>query len=91
MHFMIRARAIVVYPGGFGSFDELFEILTLVQTKKINRLPIILIDQEFWEKAINFEFMVEQGCIDPQDRELIHFSETPEDAWKAISSWYELS
>lgn len=90
MHFMIRARAIVVYPGGFGSFDELFEILTLVQTKKINPLPVVLVDRKFWEKALNFQYLVEEGYVEEADLNLFQFAETAQDAWKVISDWYHL-
>ena len=90
MHFMIRARAIVVYPGGFGSFDELFEILTLIQTKKINPLPVVLVDRKFWEKALNFPFLVEEGYVDEADLNLFQFAETAQDVWKVISGWYHL-
>lgn len=90
MHFMIRARAIVAYPGGFGSFDELFECLTLIQTKKIQRLPVILVHKEFWETVIRFDLLVSQGLIDQADLDLINFVETPEEAWQIIVNWYEL-
>lgn len=90
MHFMMRARAIVAYPGGFGSFDELFECLTLIQTKKILRLPVILVNKEFWETIIRFDLLVSEGFIEPADLDLINFVETPEQAWQAIVDWYEL-
>ena len=76
MHFMLRARAIVAFPGGFGSFDELFEVLTLMQTHKVDRLPIILVGTAFWENAIDFNLMMEYGVIDRADMKLIHFTET---------------
>ena len=90
MHFMMRARAIVAYPGGFGSFDELFECLTLIQTKKIQRLPVILVNKAFWETVIRFDLLVSQGLIEQEDLELINFVETPEQAWQIIVDWYEL-
>lgn len=90
MHFMLRARAIVAYPGGFGSFDELFEVLTLIQTKKIEALPIILVDRKFWEEVIRFDRLIEYGLIDAADLDLIKFVETPQEAWKYISDWYQL-
>ncbi|MDP2367221.1 TIGR00730 family Rossman fold protein [Rhodoferax sp.] len=67
MHFLLRARALVFFPGGFGTLDELFEVLTLVQTGKVRRVPIVLVGTEFWRKAINFEFLIEEGFISAQD------------------------
>lgn len=91
MHFMLRARAIVAYPGGFGSFDELFEVLTLMQTKKVERFPIILVGKDFWSEVINFKKLLEHGVIDLADMELIHFVETAEAAWLVIRDWYQLT
>ena len=90
MHFMLRARAIVVYPGGFGSFDEMFEVLTLMQTKKVVRIPVILVGKAYWEGVINFNHMVEFGVIDREDMHSIHFSETAPEAWQVIRDWYQL-
>ena len=91
MHFMLRARAIVAFPGGFGSFDELFEVLTLMQTHKVDRLPIILVGTAFWENAIDFNLMMQYGVIDQADMKLIHFTETAEETWQVIQQWYQLS
>jgi len=90
MHFMLRARAIVVYPGGFGSFDEMFEVLTLMQTKKVVRIPVILVGKAYWNDVINFNHMVEFGVIDEDDVQTIHFSETAQEAWQVIRGWYQL-
>ncbi|QWD60702.1 TIGR00730 family Rossman fold protein [Polynucleobacter sp. MWH-UH35A] len=90
MHFMLRARAIVAYPGGFGSFDELFEVLTLIQTKKVVPIPVILVGKGYWQEMVNFNHMVEFGVIDREDLESIHFSETAEEAWRVIQGWYQL-
>ncbi len=90
MHFMLRARAIVAYPGGFGSFDELFEVLTLIQTKKVVPIPVILVGKAYWNEMVNFNHMVEFGVIDQADMECIHFTETAEQAWKVIRDWYQL-
>jgi uncharacterized protein (TIGR00730 family) len=90
MHFMLRARAIVVYPGGFGSFDELFEVLTLIQTKKIDPLPLVLVKRKFWEEVIRFDKLIEHGLISEVDYKIIHFVETSEEAWGVISKWYQL-
>ena len=90
MHFMLRARAIVAYPGGFGSFDELFEVLTLVQTKKVVPIPVILVGKDYWQTMVNFDQMVKFGVIDEEDMQNIHFSETAEQAWQVIRDWYQL-
>ena len=90
MHFMLRARAIVAYPGGFGSFDELFEVLTLIQTKKVVPIPVILVGKQYWQEMVNFNHMVEFGVIDQEDMKSIHFSETAEEAWQVIKGWYQL-
>lgn len=91
MHFMLRARAIVVYPGGFGSFDEFFEVLTLMQTKKVERFPIILVGQLFWQEVINFKYMLDHGVIDQADMDLIHFVDTAQEAWAVIRDCYQLA
>ena len=91
MHFMLRARAIVAFPGGFGSFDELFEVLTLMQTKKVTRFPVILIGKEFWNQMVHFKEMIEFGVIDEGDMKVIHFAETAEEAWAIIRNHYQLS
>ena len=91
MHFMLRARAIVVFPGGFGSFDEFFEVLTLMQTKKVTRFPVILMGKEFWNQMVHFQEMIEFGVIDESDMKVIHFAETAEEAWGIIKNHYQLS
>ena len=91
MHFMLRARAIVAFPGGFGSFDELFEVLTLMQTHKVAQLPIILVGKTFWENSINFNLMMEYGVIERTDMKLIHCTETAEETWRIIQQWYQLA
>jgi uncharacterized protein (TIGR00730 family) len=90
MHFMIRARSIVVYPGGFGSLDELFEVVTLMQTNKVERFPIILVCKSFWDEVLCFDKLIDYGVIDETDLNLIHFVEDAEEAWAAIANWYEL-
>ena len=90
MHFMLRARAIVAYPGGFGSFDELFEVLTLMQTHKVLPIPVILVGVRYWKEMINFKRMVEFGVIDEADMQTIHFVETAPEAWEIIKDWYQL-
>lgn len=88
MHFLIRARAVAVFPGGFGTFDECFELLTLIQTGKIKPLPIVLFGREFWERVVNFEALVDEGVISPDDLDLFKFVETAEEAWEYIRSFY---
>jgi predicted Rossmann-fold nucleotide-binding protein len=90
MHFMLRARAIVAFPGGFGSFDELFEVLTLMQTKKVVRFPVILVGKDFWTGMVKFDQMVEFGVIDEADMQVIHFVETAEEGWNIIKTHYQL-
>ena len=90
MHFMLRARAIVAYPGGFGSFDELFEVLTLIQTRKVVPIPVILVGKDYWQTMVNFNQMVKFGVIDEEDMHSIHFTETAEQAWQVIRDWYQL-
>ena len=91
MHFMLRARAIVAFPGGFGSFDELFEVLTLMQTKKVDRFPVILVGKAFWTEMVNFKQMIEFGVIDETDLQGVHFAETAQEAWQFIRDWYQLA
>ncbi|MEQ9246221.1 MAG: LOG family protein, partial [Nitratireductor sp.] len=90
MHFMMRAKAVAVFPGGFGTMDELFETLTLIQTGRMERLPVVLFGKDFWEGAINLAFLAEQGTISPGDDELITFVDTAEEAWAKIAEFYEL-
>ncbi|MDH3982360.1 MAG: LOG family protein, partial [Kiritimatiellaceae bacterium] len=88
MHFLQRAKAVVIFPGGFGTFDELFEALTLIQTKKINPIPVILFDSEHWGKLINWDYLAECGLISPGDLDIITFCNKAEEAWKVITDYY---
>lgn len=88
MHFLIRAKALVVFPGGYGTFDELFETLTLMQTKKIALMPVILVGRDYWENVINFQAMADEGTIDAEDLKLFTFVETAEEAWAVIQKFY---
>jgi hypothetical protein len=90
MHFMMRAKALVAFPGGFGTLDELFEILTLAQTGKSEPVPVVLFGSAFWKRLINFELLVEEGVISSEDMDLFTFVDTPEAAWEAIQSFYRL-
>ncbi|WP_313197321.1 LOG family protein [Rhizobium sp.] len=89
MHFMMRAKAVAVFPGGFGTLDEMFEALTLIQTKRMERIPLILFAEKFWRSIINFEALADFGTIAPEDIELINFVETADEAWKVIQDFYE--
>lgn len=88
LHFMLRAVALVACPGGYGTLDELFEALTLVQTRKIEPLPVVLIGEAFWRRAFDVDFLVDEGVIDAEDRELFWFAETAQEAWDGILQWY---
>ena len=89
LHFMHRARALVAFPGGFGTFDELFEALTVIQTKTIKPLPIVLVGKHYWYNAVNFKFLAEEGVINREDLDLFEIVETAAEAWEYILSWYE--
>jgi uncharacterized protein (TIGR00730 family) len=88
LHFMLRAKALVASPGGFGTFDELFEGLTLRQTERMQIIPIILLGTEFWKKCVNFDYLVETGVINRDDLELFHFTDSPQEAWDMIKAFY---
>jgi uncharacterized protein (TIGR00730 family) len=91
LHFLMRARALVAFPGGYGTLDELFEVLTLVQTRTITPLPIILVGEAYWRGVFNPDFLVDEGVIDPEDRELFWFAETAEEIWSDILHWHDLT
>ncbi|MBY6005706.1 LOG family protein [Salipiger bermudensis] len=88
LHFLLRARALVVFPGGYGTFDELFETLTLIQTRKIQPVPVVLVGRDYWRRAFDADFLVEEGVIDPEDRALFWYAETAEEIWDDIQRWY---
>jgi uncharacterized protein (TIGR00730 family) len=90
MHFMMRAKALVAFPGGFGTLDELFEVITLVQTRKARQVPIVLFGSDYWKRLINFELLVEEGVISPTDLDLFQFADEPEAAWDLIKTFYRL-
>jgi uncharacterized protein (TIGR00730 family) len=87
MHFLLRAKALVAFPGGFGTFDELFETLTLIQTRKIKPLPVVLVGESYWRSAVDFDFLVEEGVIDIEDRDLFWYAETAEEIWQGLWCW----
>jgi uncharacterized protein (TIGR00730 family) len=84
MHLAMRANALVIFPGGFGTFDEMFEILTLRQTDKLQRIPIVLFDERYWRTVVNFDALIEAGMIDAADVELFRFAETAEEVWAQL-------
>jgi uncharacterized protein (TIGR00730 family) len=88
MHFLLRARAVAIFPGGFGTFDEAFELLTLIQTGKVKPLPILFFGREFWERVVNFEALVEEGVVAPDDLKLFTFVETAQEAWDHVCAYY---
>lgn len=88
MHFLLRAKALVAFPGGYGTLDELFEVLTLVQTGKIARMPIVLVDREFWQHAVDFAYLVEQGFIGAQDTRLFTMVDTADEVVSTLEAFY---
>jgi uncharacterized protein (TIGR00730 family) len=88
MHFLLRARAVAIFPGGFGTFDEAFELLTLVQTGKVKPLPILFFGREFWERVVDFDALVEEGVVAPDDLKLFTFVDTAEEAWEHVCRHY---
>jgi len=91
LHFMQRARALVAFPGGFGTLDELFEALTLIQTRTIKPLPVVLVGRDYWQRLIDFDFLTEEGVIDSEDRDIFWFADTALEAWQGIVDWYDRS
>lgn len=89
MHFLLRAKAMVAFPGGYGTLDEIFETLCLIQTRKIKPVPVILVGEQYWRRAFDVEFLAAEGTIDPEDAELFNFAETAEQIWKTICDWYD--
>jgi len=90
MHFLLRARALAVFPGGFGTLDEFLELLTLIQTGKMKPIPVLLFGKDFWSRVVDFEFMAEEGVINHADLDLFHWVETAEEGWEKIVGFYDL-
>lgn len=88
MHFLMRAKALVAFPGGFGTLDELFETLTLIQTKKIRAVPVLLFGKSYWQRVVNFDVMIEEGMISAADLQLFSYVETAEEACDAVEAFY---
>ena len=91
MHFMMRAKALVAFPGGFGTLDELFEVITLVQTGKAKPVPIVLFGTDYWTRLLNLDVLLEAGAISPEDLQLFRHADDPETAWQVIRAFYDLS
>ncbi|WP_311269244.1 TIGR00730 family Rossman fold protein [Sphingobium sp. WCS2017Hpa-17] len=89
MHFLLRARALAVFPGGFGTFDEMFELLTLIQTGKMKPIPILLFGKDFWTRVIDFEALADEGVISHSDLNLLTWVESAQDAWDAVRAFYQ--
>jgi uncharacterized protein (TIGR00730 family) len=90
MHFMMRAKAMVIFPGGYGTLDELFEALTLVQTGKVQSLPVVLVGKEWWKRLIDWEFLRDEGVIAPEDLDLFRFVDSAREAWDKIQEYYRV-
>jgi uncharacterized protein (TIGR00730 family) len=91
MHFMMRAKALVAFPGGMGTLDELFEVLTLVQTRKAKPVPIVLFGVDYWKRLVNFDVMIEEGTISKEDLSLFRYTDDPQVAWDTIKAFYQLN
>jgi uncharacterized protein (TIGR00730 family) len=91
LHFLLRAKALVAFPGGYGTFDELFEVLTLIQTRKIKPIPVVLVGEAYWRRAVDIDFLVDEGVIDAEDRDLFWFAETAQEVWDGILHWHDTS
>ena len=91
LHFLLRAKALVAFPGGYGTLDELFEVLTLIQTRKIKPIPVVLVGEAYWRRAVDIDFLVDEGVIASEDRELFWFAETAQEIWDGILQWYDAS
>ncbi|HYA65367.1 MAG TPA: TIGR00730 family Rossman fold protein, partial [Burkholderiaceae bacterium] len=89
LHFVLRARALVAFPGGYGTFDELFETLTLIQTRKINPVPVVLVGESYWRRAFDVDFLVDEGVIAAEDRALFWYAETAVQIWESILQWHQ--
>jgi uncharacterized protein (TIGR00730 family) len=90
MHFMMRAKALVAFPGGFGTLDELFEVITLVQCRKAKPVPIVLFGSDYWKRLLNLDVLVEEGTISAEDLDLFTYVDDPQDAWDYILKFYDL-
>ena len=88
MHFLLRARAVAIFPGGYGTFDEAFELLTLIQTGKVKPMPILFFGRDYWDRVVNFEALVDEGVISERDLDLFEYVETADEAWEKVRAHY---
>jgi uncharacterized protein (TIGR00730 family) len=88
MHFLLRAQALVVFPGGFGTLDELFDAVTLRQTRRMQEIPIIMFGRKYWESVVDLQFLADEGMIDDEDLDLVSYAETPEEVWTIIANFH---
>ena len=88
MHFLMRSKAMIAFPGGFGTLDELFEALTLIQTHRMQPIPVVLFGRDYWRRLIDWDMFVEEGTISPEDIELVSYAETAQECWQIISDFY---
>ncbi|MBX3463427.1 MAG: TIGR00730 family Rossman fold protein [Planctomycetes bacterium] len=88
MHFLMRAKAMVAFPGGFGTMDELFEALTLIQTRRMQPIPVVLFGRDYWQRLVNWDLFVEEGTISPEDLDLIRYAETAQECWRIIEEFH---
>jgi uncharacterized protein (TIGR00730 family) len=88
LHFLLRAQALVAFPGGFGTIDELFDALTLRQTRRMQEIPIIMFSRRYWEQVLDFQFLADEGAIEDEHLDLFHYAETPEEIWNIISTFH---
>jgi uncharacterized protein (TIGR00730 family) len=91
LHFLLRAKALVAFPGGLGTLDELFETLTLIQTRKIEPIPVVLVGRDYWQRVFDMQYLLDEGVLDAEDLELFWYAEQATEAWEGILSWYEAS
>jgi uncharacterized protein (TIGR00730 family) len=91
LHFLKRARALVAFPGGYGTLDELFETLTLIQTRTIKPVPVVLVGERYWRQAVNVDFLAAEGVIDTEDRDLFWYAETAQEIWDGLLRWHEIN
>jgi uncharacterized protein (TIGR00730 family) len=91
LHFLLRAKALVAFPGGYGTLDELFETLALIQSRKIAPLPVVLVGERYWRRAFDVDFLVDEGVIDEEDRDLFWYAETAREIWDGIRHWHAWS
>ncbi|HLQ37160.1 MAG TPA: TIGR00730 family Rossman fold protein, partial [Planctomycetota bacterium] len=89
MHFLMRAKAMVAFPGGFGTLDEMFETLTLIQTRRMQRIPVVLFGRDYWNKLVDWQMFVDEGTISPEDLELVSYAETADECWQIITAFHQ--